>query len=384
MRGLLAAPLLVALAAPGLMARPIVVRLENGTDPKLGVTGAVVELLLPDPDAERGRRLVTATVESGDSVRFELDPSLDGQKVSVIVTYKGAMYFFTGAAEIGKDEAGPFKVYETTEDPSTIRVISHDIFLFPHDNGGHLVVAERLLVMNSSDHAYIGRKAEGEDARETLRFHLPEGARNFEPEISGSFIPERIHQHGDYAIADVTIPPGQEVYVYRYNVDTGEGGSSLEKQITSGVHRLMVSLPGGAGWDLSVPGLTRSEEDDPSFGPLIVYSGTDVREGTRLDIELTRGRGGDRSSHRDGEEDESPSGLLWILGGLAFGVTAVFFAVVRPGVVPGSAAGAVREYRAFLIEELARLDADREANRISEEYHSRKRAALKKRLLELE
>lgn len=383
--------LLVALLSlPGL-AEDLVVRLENGTNKDLGVAGAEVSLLMPVKDAETGhesRKKVSETVDAGGAARFVVDPAMAGRKINVLVAYKEGFYFFSAGAEIGQAEAGPFAIFESTDDPAAMEIQAHWIQAVPSGNR-LLDVTELLVVNNPTEKAYIGQ-ATGGERRATIRLHVPPGAGNLQVEPNGYFLGDLLEPDGEFHDSNVTILPGRHQYVFSYQLAPAGGEFTFAKRFWKEVASLTVLAPAQAGYEMHVGGQTVGVDKDPHTGQEVQFFQTGpVAAGSTIEVHLhaTGKPTGGRDAGSGGEEDEGEDekdGSLWlvlVLGGLlAVGLTIA--AIAKPN--PGATSEAGERFRDHLIDEIARLDLSKEKGEITADYHGKQREILKKRLLELE
>ncbi len=375
--------LLLALIAPAASAVDLTIHLQNGTDKEKGVVGAEVSLLLPVQDT---RKKVALTIESGDSVTFQVDDSLRGQKINVMAAYAGGSYFFTGGAEVGKPEAGPFAVFEATEDPAAMQVVHHLIQIQAAEEQ-MLFVKEALLVQNETDRAYIGIRLPRVEFRGSLILHLPGQAHGLQIEPNGFFLANRIQQAEDFLISDVTIVPGENVYEFSYYLPIRSGEVDFEKSFRHPTQRLTIISPRDEGFHVSAAGLEASHKTDPHTGGevlLLERAGLPAHETIAIHVHTTgEAAGATRGGGKEKKEEEDQfigPWHVWLLAALTIGAFLAVAASLRPN-PPGGVQ--VEKMRELLVDEIARLDLSRERGEIGEEYHKKQRESLKKRLLEL-
>lgn len=376
---------LVLLLAPTAAAIDLTVRLQNGTDKTKGVVGAEIGLLLPVANpapGEPARKRVLEKIESGDSVVFHLDDALAGSKINVFAYYQGGEYFYTNAAEIGKPEAGPFTVYEATDDRGVVEHSQHWVQLVPHE--GVVQVSERVTVRNGSDRAFIGTKIGEMKTAVTLLMHVPAEAANFEVSgSSGYFLSDRVKRDGDVWITDATILPGDQVFDYAYDLPAGKGTLEFQKFFSAPTSHLVVFAPDDPAFHVHVEGLEGQREKDPHTGrTLVVFHASDVEPSRKLAFRIHFGEHEEGAGGKKKEEPRKFEGPLLPLALVA--LTAGALLSVAASLRPNPTGGVqVEKMRELLVEEIARLDLSREKGEIGEEYHRKQRESLKKRLLEL-
>ena len=119
--------------------------------------------------------------------------------------------------------ASKLRVWDTTADPSAIRIVRDDLFLTPGRGG--IGVIESVRIVNSTDRAYIGRGSGAEEAP-SLGLALPAGAATeglkIEPEGTTIDIPELVPTEYGFGIT-AAIVPGETRLSFLYALE-GAGG----------------------------------------------------------------------------------------------------------------------------------------------------------------
>jgi hypothetical protein len=193
---------------------------ETTNKPQSGVRVTVVS------GGEEGVQPVRKSVvtDRGGRYRFQGLPTGEDRFYALDARYDGGL--FSGRAfSIPSDTASPpviestLRVWDTTTDPSVVSLARDDVFLGLGENG--VGVVESVIVVNATDHAYIGRGRT--DARPgdapSLGFALPDGAQGTGVAILDSDIDVPEIAPADFGFAvTVAIPPGRTQMTFTYTV----------------------------------------------------------------------------------------------------------------------------------------------------------------------
>ena len=173
-------------------------------------------------------RFYEETQTSDDRGRFSFTdvPVERNAEYALEANYDDGLFVFdTFRLPGGATETTELQVYETTSDPSVIRVARDHVFLVQDEQGAG--VLESVTVVNESESAYIGRgRALGADSSQTtLGFALPDEAVGGRIDLIDSTINRLYAQPADFGFAaTVAIPPGETKVTFAYPA-TGSGGT---------------------------------------------------------------------------------------------------------------------------------------------------------------
>lgn len=320
--------------------------------------GRVLERVRSD---RRGRYVFT-DLETGEDRFYALDARFQGG-------------LFAGRPiTVPSDTARPpvisstMRVWSTTSEPDVVEIQRDDMFVVANSDG--LGVIESVTLINSSDKAYIGRGRSmiGDEATgASFAFSIPSAAQGINVFDSTLDIPELVAVDRGFA-ATAAIPPGRTQVTFSYQ------------------------LPGTGGtFDVSRVALYRTVETSIyAAAPLEVRSNRLVARGS-IELEGKRYRrwtseepleAGDPLQAIAVAQGQVPVRLFALIGGgIAIVLTAAGIAIRRRGKRRDALTDSGAD-RARLLEEVARLDLDLEADRIDRREWDARRAGLLAKLRE--
>jgi hypothetical protein len=293
------------------------------------------------------------------------------------ITYASDLYSYQpGQSEI----TATLSVYETTESSEGVSFDRLHIILQPGTDGT-IGVQEIYVINNLADRTFIGTEPTGGHIRITGQYTIPVGATDLTLEDQGS---NRFVAVGDGFVDTLPVAPGQGASQVVVDYKLAYTGDRL--RVT---HAL--GFPTG-GVQYFVPGETLAVvgsgiEFQRTMGSgaqtYKVYQGPAIGPGGVADFEIT-GLG-------KAERTAFPTGLVLAIAGALVLLIAVAVglpllrgrrsATVAAG-LPGTAES-VEARRLALVDEIARLDDDRDAGLVAEADYESRRALLKAEVLEL-
>lgn len=340
-------------------------RVVNGTEGGGLVEGLAVTLQAVR--ADEGVGLWEAVVSAEGMVRFEaLDPAED-LVYFLSATYREVRYFsplFSLAEPL--PEPPELRVYETTEDPSVIRILGDSTLLLGAEGAaGAIEVMQVTTYENASDRTFIGTFVPG--GRVTVQLPLPPGAFEVQP----------VHETDTlFALEDGSVysampfPPGMEDVIVTYRISYTGRGYDWQKTYPYPVGQANLFVP---------PQL--DVEPGPELQP---QSSVQINNLPYLQFVAGEGPVGTRLSARIGGLPFNASlrgaALTRALRAGVIGAAALFLAGVGGSVAFWSlrgrrslaATGAARE---AAVERLALLDQEFENGRLNKESYAAQREA---------
>ena len=323
----------------------------------------------------------TQTVVTGPDGRYRFEDLPTGSDIyyALDAEYEGGL--FTGRAiSLPSDtEKKPvvettLRVWDTTEEPTSILIASDVLFLVPNENG-NLGVIEAVTILNQSpDEAYIGRGLADDESRTSVGFALPTGARDAQVSIleADISVPQLLRKEYGFGITSA-IPPGESKFTFSYEVDGSAGSFDLSRDTLYPTVRLqMYAQP-----PLELEGLLIEKGDEvPIEGSTYTeYNATDG-----LDA------GDPQQILAVAEAGTSPALLAGMAGALVLVAALGFIPVWRSRRArareEASSPEPKEDPRDVLLRRIAELDARHEQGEISYDEWSSRRAQMKAELTE--
>lgn len=374
--------LVLSLATPALAADgngKINGQLVNGSKQP----GSVADQSITMKVLRNGSEQQTLTAKSDSEGRFTFSGlNTSGYSYQIIVTYQEAEYdgdqitFAPGETE----KTIKVDVYNSTGSDENISVVmAHTIV---YHGKGELMVKEYYQVANMSDTTYIGSKVLPADAtkKETLRFPMPEGAKNLQ--TGNGLMSCCVYNTQGGFVDSMAVMPGAKEITFTYSVSYKSAEYLFSRKAEYPTVRYDFLYQGNA---TPGTGLTADEPLDIQGTTLSHMSATDIKKGVVLEARFT------------GLPKASASPIIWIgltalvLAG-GFGASIVLrqrqpqpVKVAATATTHSAARGAVApaQRKQKLLLELAQLDDAFENGKISEEAYRQRRAEKKSQLLSL-
>lgn len=307
----------------------------------------------------------TTTLAADGSFRFDGLAMEAGEAFVARIIYQDVIYFSDpGAPEPGQAEPSlPITIYETTEDPIAILVTQlHILVSVTRDR---LRIGEHYLISNEGDRTCVGAEDPETGRRATLTFTLPEGAE--ELRFDGPGLGERFLERGRGFAGTEPILPGTATVeaAFSYALPYQEG-LWVERLFDVPVASVALVIPEEEG-ALEGTGLTPAGTLDTQMGQALSYTAGPLAAGELLAFTLVTGPAGGRGNRKAGET---------AIGLVALAAAAVAAYLLWRYPAPGPLPTRARP----LVEDIAALDVDFEAGRVSEKVYHQERRTLKRQI----
>lgn len=309
------------------------------------------------------------TVSEGDGgFRFSEVALEDSASFAVMTSYLGAPYVVSDPAlHAGRASGVEIGVYDTTSSEATIRADAYHLIINAH--GPAMDVMEILSLRNDGDRTIVGANGA------SLRIPLPAGFSGLEAESAVTSTPEGLASAWPF-------PPGQNRLKFQYRLPEGKVFTHVVPYPTAMVS-VLVHPP-----DLSVESGSLQVQGPVDFGGqrFLHLHGGNLPAGMAIGFRVTA-VGTQMAQPPRAPENGLREVLKWTLLAMAAAAAAgaVFFRPRRrragggaDGPRPSSTGRTgLEEQREKVLRHIADLDDDREAGRITEETHQRRRQELK-------
>ncbi|MFH1651847.1 MAG: hypothetical protein ABID87_07110 [Chloroflexota bacterium] len=354
------APVIAADASGGVVQAQVV----NGTAGGGSVSGVELTLRTMVDNAETGVQTGTAD-ESGGFTFTGLSTDISAQhRLSAVyrdVTYYSEPFSFTEGNNIGEVT---ITVFETmTDDTDIFLPVTHTII---YVNPEGLQVKEYYVVVNQADRTYIG--PQGDPAQGTLRFSLPQDAKNLQ--ITLGLNPHALLIGGGTITDTIPLTPGGREISFAYTLPASKS-YTFHNQVS---YRTMsyALLVAGEGYKVSSDQLQPGEPLEVSGSRFEHFKGGELAAGTTVTALITPASGDYVS-------------FLWIIPVIAVAAGLFIFYRARGRKAPAAVPlpGGTGEAKEALLAEIARLDDAFENGAISEEDYRMQRDEKKTRLVEV-
>jgi len=346
-------------------------RVQNGTAGG-GPVGSLTVTLRHFAGMQLAEERQTQTGPDG-SFRFDGLPTSPQDAYLVVVRYAGVDYV-SGMVQLHQqpEQTVDLTVYETTTDPSTVRIASRSLVIAGASPELRAVdIMDILIVENSGDRTYLGDRS-----GVVLSIPLPRGAQEIRPQPGFDYGQPRLED--GVLLTTGPLPPGSQTVVLSYTVPyegtratlsigTAMPTSTLRALVRDGTYRLSSRSLIDTG-TVEVSGVTYRVlvVDAPVVGDMHVVQVSGLpRTGLLFDL---------------------PTGPIIALAvGLAGLIAAAVLTVIvlrrrRVGTETGRAA---IDERLQLAAELNRLDEARAAGELDETAYQEQRSAVLTRLRQL-
>jgi hypothetical protein len=372
--------LLLSWAVPGAAAPTGTIRgrviNESTGEPQAGVD---VVLVGADENGD-DRQEITDTTDDAGRYEFGELPTGDDRFYVLDVRYEGGL-FPSSAITIPADTTRrpvietQIRVWSTTTDPASIVIERDNMFVVPNEEGVGIV--ESLTIANLSEDAYIGRGAANTTDEDrpipSLGFSLPPGADETGVSIieSDLDLPELMRTSFGFAVT-TAIPPGTTDLTFSYSVPGTAGSYDLSRRALYPILDLSVYVTDPL--ELSSPRLSSKGEvdiEDKSYVRFATDDTLDAGDSVQM-LALA-------------EAGTSPGLLLGMAGVLLLVLGLGLFPVWtyrRRGSDGSEVAPADGRPREDVIREIVEIDLSRERGELAEADWSRRRAELKRELID--
>jgi hypothetical protein len=186
-------------------------RVQNGTAGG-GPVGSLTVTLRHFAGMQLAEERQTQTGPDG-SFRFDGLPTSPQDAYLVVVRYAGVDYV-SGMVQLHQqpEQTVDLTVYETTTDPSTVRIASRSLVLAGASPELRAVdIMDILIVENSGDRTYLGDRS-----GVVLRIPLPRGAQEISPQPGFDYGQPRLED--GVLLTTGPLPPGSQTVVLSYTV----------------------------------------------------------------------------------------------------------------------------------------------------------------------
>ena len=349
-------------------------QIVNGTAGGSSVADQEITLKTYLNDVETVLTTTTTNIE-GSFVLDGLSTEL-GYGYEVMLTFQGAEYYgkWLNFDEGEADKSSEIVVYDSTTSDEAIKIASAHTVIYT--GGGSLEIGEYYLVINEADRTYIGSKEiAGSENRKTLNFRVPSEATDLQ--FGGELMECCILKSEDGFSDTMPVIPGSKDVTYYYRINYNSGIYTFSSSV----------MYPTANYDLLVQGETvqvasdQLAEEEAVFIEETVFnhlSGSDFDSGDILMAQLA-------DLPKIVNSTNNQVAIVWvalILVVLTGGFGFVYlkkkrkFQAVNPIDSPDQS-------RQRLLVELAQLDDDFQAGKITEDVYRRQRMVKKAQLVEI-
>ncbi len=373
-------------------------QIVDGTkDAKLVTTPNITVTLHMAPAGAQTTISQTVQADTGGRFSFSNLDTITTTRYLVIATYQNVDYYSEILSFAQGQTTLPVTttVYETTTDPSVI-AIPQSHFVFDVQTG-LFNVFQIIAVQNNSDRTYIGSTPIGGPHRATLTLPFMAGAQNIEfdnPAANDSTL-----RGSDAMTYTLPFTPGSDQIVYNYTLPFTPPtyNFSVKMPFDSTKVQILLSDVGGT---VSSPALSTPAPFPTQMGQNYLLSSADnVKAGTVITAtfaNLPATVGQQTPAMGTAPSASAPvatpaNNNVQLVGGVVLGIAAVaalalllYPIVLKRNAHPVRRAAAPEDGRRMeLLQDMADLDDDFEANKISETDYKEQRARLKAELLTL-
>jgi hypothetical protein len=304
---------------------------------------------------------------TGGEFAFEDIEIAPGRLFVIVAEHQGVSYF-TSTASMPAGQVAlelPLTVYDTTQDPALVSVEQLHI-IFDFNSPGAASVLEVLVISNAGDRTYA--PSEG-----GLEIILPEGASALRFQEGGMGDRYQLTERGFYSLAPVRPGIGSSEMLFIFDLPY-ERRLDFMQPMTIQTLAIDVLLP-EEGPSVRDENLIDNGVRQMSTGNLRTYSAGPIASGEALEFRISG-----RMPGAEGEAALTPLMGL-VIGGAVLGIVLIGLGLwwYRFG---GRPSPAELDDEADVLREIAELDDEHAAGKISETEYRRRREALKQRALE--
>lgn len=256
---------------------------KNLTSGGGSVTGLEASLLVFTSQNQSVKQ--TAKVDDQGKFAFEgLDTGSDFTYL-VHIKYQGVDYGsepLTFPAD-KKELAVEMPCFDATTAAEAVSSPARHYLLDPDPEG--VDVTEIVILRNATDKTYVGSKEIQQGIRETLRFSVPEGAKDL-AYGDGMTASQIVPVEGGFADT-WPIYPGDTQRVFRYRIPAKGGSVSFTSKITMPAEKVSVLAP-DIGTNISVSSLSERSNPTVQGDKFVLLSGQNLPADTELKFKVDR------------------------------------------------------------------------------------------------
>ena len=348
----------------------------NQTEDGSSTAGAAVSLMISVDSAE----VDSTTVQTDAEGRFEFDglSTESGYGYQMTLTFQEIEYS-SPAISFNPGETSrsiDIQVYDSTGSDEAISIVmSHTVI---YTERSVLRVSEFYRFNNAGDTYYIGTTEVTDDGdKETLKFTLPAGATNLQyltGLVEGSVIDTE-----DGFIDVMPLPPGQKDVAYSYNLAPNSGTYDFSQKLHHPVDGYTLAVQDVGSVEASSDQLALGEPLSIDGDTFIILSRTDID----ADSIVTASLSGLPVAGSQAAVIWTTIGLAMAAGGFGAGYLLKKKKFRRSGMMQVDTSNTTEDERQKLFLEIARLDDEFEAGKVSKERYHMLRSEKKMRLVEL-
>lgn len=349
-------------------------QVTNGTPGGKPVSGIQVVLQSFNPEGKVVRAQDGKTDTAGRfSFGVQAEKSGSASHIhhrSVVASWGGVTFESDPILATPGHPAGPVTllVFDSTTDPGQISIQMHHVILQPPsdetESGDKDIwtVRELIALQNTGDKAYVGKEKDSSGSRRTVQFSLPRGYKDLQCQ-SGML--ECCDIKTAAAVYDsLPVPPGTKDFQLQYLLPAKVLSRGWKRKVDYPTQSAMV-VARGENIELSCPQFDRQKTTDLGGGKMTFITASELKPGTELKVSV-RAAG-------------LPTSNLPLLVGTIVGLCVIAAVAGRlmKTKSPGKPQTSKAPSREDLLDQIADLDDDFEAGKISKADYEKQRAQLK-------
>ena len=340
-------------------------RLWNKT-PKGRTIGDVEVTLTTTKGGQEEKR----TAKTNSEGRFRFADLSSAGPYRLNLKYQGAEYDTEVSLNEGQEKLQiNIPVYDSTDDPSSIRVRTHHLIVNPGE--GSLLIEEFLQVENVGERAFIGSRSVDPQRRATIEFALPKGAAQYQY-LSGLMECCVVPAPSGF-VDTMDVKPGFREIGFSYTLPVSSARFPLVRRLDYSTAALSVFV--GGGLTAKSPSLEAKEHVQVQGGRYLQLTGKNLGSGAVVTVEL------------GGISARSVSSRYLIFAAISLtlitGLVYVFVGMSRRYARTTVSGETIKARYRGLVEEVARLDDAFEAGKLRPEDYQRLRVERKTQLVTL-
>ncbi len=351
-------------------------QITNGTADAVVPEG--MEVTLHVLTSESTEETFTTLPDAQGNYRFEGVPFDTTYGYVITTPYGGIQYVseIVAADPAAPELVLPIIIYETTSDPSVLTVSANSVQIIVLEST--LQVIQIISLVNSSDRAFLDV-----DAGESVRVRVPDGAQ------FGTPMSSRYGMSTDGAVTYDTRPvmPGREHLMHVAYTMPYTSGMSITQSFDYRTEGAFDAILGTDGLTISGEGLSDMGPVSTGSGTMQSYGGTISREaGSAFTYSVSGTPAGIITSTTETGSTASPIAYVLIGAGISALLIAGALALRERTAGSGKTAppnGSSKPAITALIEQIADLDEQHKAGKVSARDYETRRAALKAQLSQL-